>query len=203
MLRIRFELVMRTLGLFLFVVLSGCATTAREDGAPRVYLLPLGDFSPDSAENLGKYVHQKSGVTTTVLPQQALPRRVVDYQRKQLVAEELTALVAEQYGSLLRKPKRAIIVLTEDDTYIQKSKSRFSLASQSAPGIVIISSWRMDPANLGQPKDEKRTQERLEKMLARNVGLTVSQRSENNDPGSLFYKNVISVEDVDAIERDF
>jgi predicted Zn-dependent protease len=194
----------RYLSVLLFAVICGCATIPGEDpDAPKVYLVPLGDYPTASAESLAKYVQEKSGVATVVLPSVALPRRVVDHQRKQIVAEELGALIAERYSKLLGKPKKAIIGLTQEDMYIQQADWRFAFAARPTPSIAIISNWRMNPENLSQPKDDKRLNERLKKMLIKNVGILVSQHPENDDPKSAFYRGIRSVDDLDAIQRDF
>jgi hypothetical protein len=66
----------------------------------------------------------------------------------------------------------------------------------------VLSSARLNPANLGGAANELVTESRLRKMLLKNIGILYFSLPVNHDPKSVLYDDIDTVEDMDKMGED-
>jgi Zn-dependent protease with chaperone function/predicted Zn-dependent protease len=172
-------------------------------GVGRVYFVPLGAFSSPSVEELVTYYHQKLGLKIETLPALSVERAVVNFERQQLIAEELVALIKRKYPELAGDPGAILIGITPYDMYIRRSTWRFAFAFRDEGRFAVVSSTRMDPVNLREPPDPALLHTRLRKMVSKNIGIMHYRLPQTTDRNSVLYGPILSLDDLDSIGEEF
>lgn len=176
----------------------------RERGKEKLYLVPLNNYSPASLTKLVNFCKQKLGIQPIVTQPVPFALTTVDKNRQQVIAEEAVELIKFKYRELVADPNAVVIGLTDEDMYIRGNKNwqyAFSYARQRRFGV--LSSARMNPANLGATADDVLTEARLRKMVLKSIGVLFYRYPTNFDPKSVLYNNVSDVADIDKMGEDF
>ncbi|MGH7407021.1 MAG: M48 family metalloprotease, partial [Candidatus Methylomirabilales bacterium] len=172
-------------------------------GVGRVYFVPLGAFSSPSVEELVTYYHQKLGLKIETLPALSVERAAVNFERQQLIAAELVALIKRKYPELAGDPGAILIGITPYDMYIQEYTWRFAFAWREDGRFAVISSARMDPVNFRKTPDAALLHTRLRKILSKNIGIMYYRLPQSRDRNSVLYGPILSLDDLDSIGEDF
>ncbi len=87
--------------------------------------------------------------------------------------------------------------------YIRKENWQWAFGYWTQRRFAVISSARLNPANLGGAANDALTETRLRKMLLKNIGVLFYLYPANYDPKSVLYDGVHGVEDIDKMGEDF
>jgi predicted Zn-dependent protease len=169
----------------------------------KVYFVPLGDIPSLSLERLMTFYNQKFGLAIKTLPGLPLERSSVDWQRRQLVAEELIEFMKRGYPRLANDPRIILIGISEFDMYIRKYTWQFSFSYRAQNRFAVVSSARLNPVSFGQPADQALLHTRLRKVITKNIGILYFHLPQNNNPRSVLYRSILGIDDLDRVGEDF
>ena len=169
----------------------------------KVYFVPLGDFTSPSLVKLVRYYKQKYGLSIEPLAAIKLETLAADFERRQLIAEELIALMKRHYSQLANDPNVILIGITPGDIYIRQYAWQFAFGWRQEGRFAVVSSCRMDPVRFGQSPDDELLQMRLRKMITRNIGIMHYGLKQNNSPTSVLYHSILGLDDLDRRGEDF
>lgn len=170
----------------------------------RIYLAPLGPFPAASLERLLVYHREKHGLNFESLPQVEVERKSFDAFRRQLIAEELVALMKRHNPQQANDPAAILLGVTRGDMYIRSTDWRFAFAYREGERFAVVSSARMDPSNFPRlPANPGLLELRLRKMISKQIGILVFGLPQSRDKRSVMYGPILSLADLDAIGEDF
>lgn len=170
----------------------------------KIHFVPVGDHPPDRLERLAAYSREKFGVTIETAQAVPLEGSAVDDQRRQVIAEELIALMRRHQATLAGDPDAILIGLVTYDMYIRERPDwRFGFAFGDLPRAAVISSARMDPINLGGRPDPDLLERRLRKMVSKYIGYMYFQLPPSRSRQSVMYTPILGVDDLDRIGENF
>ena len=169
----------------------------------KVYFVPLGEISSPSLDALVAYYRQKYNLAIEILPTLKLEPWLTDYNRRQLVAQELIKEMKRRYSEIASDRTMILIGITSKDMYIRGYPWRFAFSWREGGRFAVVSTGRMDPTFFGRPSDESLTRTRLKKMITKNIGLMYFGYFQSSDPKSVLYHSILSIDDLDRIGEDF
>jgi tetratricopeptide (TPR) repeat protein len=175
----------------------------RERGKEKLYFVPLNNYSASEVTKLVNYCKQKIGVEPIVMDQVPFVLTTVDKKRQQIIAEEALELIKMKYKDLVADPNAVVIGFTDEDMYIRNRNWQWAFGYWTQRRFAIVSSARMNPANLGGAANDVLTEARLRKMVLKNIGVLYYLYPTNYDPKSVLYEEVHGVEDIDKMGDDF
>ena len=185
-------------------LLMGIELTAnRERGKEKLYFVPLSKFSAASLTRLANACKQKTGIDVIVTQPVAFALTTVDKKRQQVIAEEVINLMTLRHRELASDPNAIVIGVTDEDLFIRREEWQYAFSYRMLGRFAVVSSARMNPANLGGAANDLLTETRMRKMLLKNIGLLYYRLPTNHDPKSVLYEDVASVEDLDKMGEDF
>jgi predicted Zn-dependent protease len=187
--------------LLLALLLPSCSTSPIEQ--VDIYLVPVGRFSSALVSELADYYKQKFNLRVSLLPAIELEARAIDENRRQVIAEELIEVIKQKHEHLAANSRAIIIGLTSNDMYIRGVNWQFAFSFREYGKFTVVSCARMDPVNLGQGPDDNVLRSRLRKMVTKNVGILYFGHSQNDNPRSVLYSQILGVEELDAVGEDF
>jgi tetratricopeptide (TPR) repeat protein len=177
---------------------------ARERGKEKLYFVPLNNYAAAEVTKLVNFCKQKIGVEPIVMDKVPFALTTVDKKRQQVIAEEALELIKMKYRDLVTDPNAVVIGLTDEDMYIRHNKDwQWAFGYWTQRRFAVVSSARMNPANLGGAANDVLTEARLRKMLLKNIGVLYYLYPTNYDPKSVLYDEVRGVEDLDKMGDDF
>ena len=168
-----------------------------------VYLVPLGPLPPATLDTLAARVQAKFDLDVTILSEVPPERRTRDRQRRQLIAEELLSLMRREHWWQALNPRATLIGITPYDMYARARPEWRFVFNWQAGRSAVISMKRLDPANLGQPADAGLFQERLRKVVIRDIGFNLFLRKPSHNPRSVLFIPLMGVDDIDKLSEDF
>ncbi len=176
----------------------------RERGKEKLYFVPLNNFSAASLTKLVNFCKQKFGVQPIVTEPVPFALTTVDKQRQQVIAEEAVELIKLKNRALVSDPNAVVIGLTDQDMYIRRNKNwQWAFGYWRQRRFAVVSSARMNPANLGGAADDVLTEARLRKMVLKNIGVLFYQYPTNSNPTSVLFDDIHGVDDLDKMGEDF
>ncbi|MBI1846704.1 MAG: hypothetical protein HY294_13730 [Candidatus Rokubacteria bacterium] len=198
------RLVLAVLAVVFFAILGARWAVS---GPPAVSLVPLGPVPGETLEALAGHVRGRFGLDVGIVREVPLEESTLDRERRQLVAEELIALMQRAYWWRAWNPRVVLIGITRYDMY---SRARpdwrfvFNWYMQARTRrAAVMSMARLDPVNLGEPPDAERFGERLRKTISRDIGFLVYARPTSPNPRSVLFSPLLGVDDLDRIGEDF
>ena len=176
----------------------------RERGKEKLYLVPLNNYPAASITKLVNFCKEKIGVQPVVIEPVPFALTTVDKQRQQVIAEEAVELIKQKNRNLVADPNAIVIALTDQDMYIRSNKNwDYAFWYWRQRRFAVVSSARMNPANLGAAANDVLTETRLRKTVLKNIGILFYLYPTNYDPKSVLYGDVNGVEDIDKMSEDF
>ena len=163
-----------------------------------VYLAPFGDFPRDEADALAAHYLAKFDLTVDVLPSIPVPDAAVDAGRDQVIAERLIDALAAS-DVVAGDPDAVVIGLTDIDMYIAGRDWNYAYGLRSGGTLAVVSSARMGDGFA----DEARQQQRLRKMVTKNIGILYYGLAVSDDPRSVLYRDILGPQDLDYASEDF
>jgi predicted Zn-dependent protease len=173
---------------------AACGSNPYEDAD--VYLVPLGD-QPNDLNALADRLRTDLKLDVQVGDRVRIPDDALDEDRRQLVAERLIEALKDS-----DKPGTSaavLIAVTGEDMYIRDRTWAFAFSLRREGRLAVVSSARMDPAALGQTPDPGLQPTRLRKMVLKNIGVLHYGLPFSDDPNSVMYDNILSVDDLDRV----
>lgn len=165
-------------------------------------LVGVGDFPAPMLDRLRTSLSAEYGLTVNVLPSVRVGEDAVDEQRRQLIGERL--LLAMNRQVVRSGPDDIVIGVTQNDMMLASNpewRFAFGVRDESVH-VGVVSIPHMDPQNVGPGQDDELLFARVEKMVAKYIGVLYLRRPVMPDPRSLMYDNIRSVADVDAMGDD-
>lgn len=174
-----------------------------QERAGSVHILPLGAPSQEEARDLSAYFEERLGLRSAVLPPMEVPRAAHDPAREQLVAETLVAAIVAAHPQLRGD---VILAVTDQDLYSADAGYNFVFSYREptdSTQVAVMSTARMDQRFFRRPADREWTRARLRKIATKNLGLLYYGLSGSDDPGSVLYRNVGGIEELDRMGFGF
>ena len=173
----------------------------------RVCLVPIGEVPKDLVDHLVEYYAQEYGLALHVLPPIALAGGQHPTRPGQRETWRLRASFSKFYPDYDSDPDVALIGLTALDVFYPDRPewnwvfgSTFSFDGLR-PQQAIVSIFRMDPENWGQPEDDALRNRRARRMMNKYIALIHYGLDESLDPRSVLYGGIASVADLDNIDE--
>ena len=166
--------------------------------------VPIG-ASPERVAAVAEIFRTELKLETAILPPMEPEAAALDQRRKQLVGEKVIQQMHTAHRQLVSHGKVILIGITDRDMFIKgdpKLGFAFSVRNTSS-SIAVVSSFRMDPRNLGAGINDAVLQSRLRKMVAKHVGLMLYGLPASNDPHSLLFGGILGVEALDFVDERF
>lgn len=193
------------LGLLALMVVVACSSGDEtcEGTERRVCFVPFGDVSGDLVRQLVDHYQDEYGLHVQVLHKESIPMELVDPERDQAGAialiEHMESLLPEVYTD----PDAILIGLTPVDMYTEARDWRFAFwVSNIENNKSVVSSARMNPESFGLDRDDDLLYSRIRKVVTRIIGTLYLHLPESNDPRSVLYNNVLSLEDLDRMGEE-
>lgn len=168
-----------------------------------VYLVPLGPLPPTTLDTLAAHVQTKFNLDVTILSEVPPEGRTMDHQRRQLIAEELRSLMKREHWWQAVNPRATLIGITPYDMYAPAHPEWGFVFNWQGGRSAVISMKRLDPVNLGEPVDAGLFQQRLRKVVIRDIGLNLFLREPSTNPRSVLFSPLMGVDDIDKLGEDF
>jgi predicted Zn-dependent protease len=172
---------------------------ARTLSGTKVYLVPMGRLDAVDPQRLSQHLEDTYRIETEILPVLALPGIAFDPDRDQLKADTLLVTLARRYP--VAGSQTVVIGLTDFDTFRSLDPSlRYVFSTRARSGYAVVSAARMGPGLLERVLRRDSTEERMRKMVERNVGLLFYHLQLRPDPSSLLRDEIMSVDDIDEMQ---
>jgi predicted Zn-dependent protease len=184
---------------------AASSATARRPGKGKVLaLVPIG-ASVERVAALDEIFRTELKLETAILPAIEPDAAGVDKRRKQLVAEKLVDQIRTEHRHLVSTGKVVVIGVTDQDMLLRAAPKRaFAFSHRdSSSSIAVVSTFRMDPRNLGTGINDAVLESRLRKMVAKNIGMLLYGLPASNDPHSLLFGGIDDVGEIDFIDERF
>src|SRR5215217_2814569 len=175
----------------------------RKKGEEKLYFVPLGNFPTASLAKFANASKQKTGIEVIVTQPVPFALTTVDKRRQQVIAEEAINLMRARYPELASDPNATVIGLTNEDLFIRGEDDESAFCYRMLARFAVVSSARLDPANLGGSANDLVTESRMRKMLLKNIGILYYHMPVNHDPKSVLFEDVDEVEDLDKMGEEF
>jgi predicted Zn-dependent protease len=165
-------------------------------------LVPIGDFSKATLEDLAAYYRDKLGLDVQVWEPMPLDQNVFDPLRQQASAEKLLRSLS-RHGIADTMEETVIIAVTSRDIFEEHQPDWIYVFSyRDGDHAAVMSTARMDEKNYGVSADPQRTVTRLRKMMTRQIGILCYRLDRVSDPNSVLCQSIMSLDDLDRIRED-
>lgn len=197
-------------------------------GKGKLLFTPLSDFPSDLLKGLVGYYENKYGWKIETTPPIPLDSSVADLARRQLIAEEIIALMKRTRRDLADDPETILIGFTVYDTYIRGEPNwRWAFSLREEGRFAMISTARMDPkvfpSYSGPPvlqilkaildqrygiplrdgPDSVVLQRRLRKMVSKTIGILYLGLAQSQDRRSVMYGPILGLDDLESMGENF
>jgi len=171
-------------------------------GRGNLAFVALDDFYLEVLSQLVERQESRFGFSITVLPPLHVPWP--DDRRSELAGEELIARLRSEFPTLATDRSTTIIAFTTRPLHQwgQAGEREHVYAHNEDKRLGVITSWDMEVDSRGQYVDKDRFMSRMDKYTTRYVGNLYFRIPRNDDPQSLFSKQVRGMADVDRWRGD-
>ncbi len=164
----------------------------------RVYLLPLDETAATLLKDLPAYYKARLGLDVALLPTQNLPPEAFDAQSKQLMAEKVLALMAQNHRDITLDPDNVIVGLTSEDMNIQTSGWAFATNYRHGRyGVISTARFRGMPWYAGANPEALAV--RARKMITKNLVMLHYPVDLSSDDSSAVANAIFTTSDVDSM----
>ena len=164
-------------------------------GSGRIYLLQLGPHTDAySVGDLAEWLRDKYSLDTQILLPTALDSSAWDSSRHRYIAERLYAQIKREHPVLAADPNAWLIGFTDAEMYSATEKWSSTFSQRDGYHTAIISSsgiqdspslWRR--LTTSHKTSTSELQNRIRRILLKDVAVLFWHLPLNNDPGSLLY----------------
>jgi predicted Zn-dependent protease len=183
----------------------GAVSGAQRSRAAGVLIVPMGDAPIAIIDQLCRAYATRWRIRVERGPSTPIDESLVDRSRGQVVAGRALDWLEQRFRR--EAATRVVIGVTDRDQYIAGRSWRFAFSLRRARtgghGLAVVSVARMRPEFYEFPPDEPLLTRRLGTMLTKNIGVLYFGKSLSEDPTSVMYENVLSIDDLDRMNDDF
>jgi YD repeat-containing protein len=170
----------------------------------RVFIVPIGGVQGLGLHELPEFYHRKLGLQVQLLAPVPLEARARNLARRQLVFEELVALMRRHQPILAKDESALLIGVTDEDMYIRDPNWNFAYTAYDHQAHVgAVSSARFTPFLYRLRGKEALLQTRVRKMITRTIGVMIYNLPRNDDPTSVMYRNLYGAASADLMSESF
>ncbi|HEX6495666.1 MAG TPA: DUF6531 domain-containing protein [Acidobacteriaceae bacterium] len=167
-------------------------------GKGRIYLIQLGPHTaPYALASFAQWLHEKYALQVEVLPSTALDPAAFDSGRKQYIAELLNAQMRRDHPALEADPDAYLVGFTDADIYPVHNRWRSTFTWRDQPRTAVISTDGMQTTfferletHASAPSAAAQFQQRLRRILLKDVAILYWHLPVNNDPTSLLHNTL-------------
>ena len=170
-------------------------------GSRKVYFVPLAQFPASDLEPLVAYCQDRFHIKVNVLPAVPIPTAALDRDRRQLIAEELTAAMQRALPDLAPDPDAVLIGFTSADMYSQSQGLPFAFGWRS--DSAVVSTARLNLHYPGEPARGARPEVRLRKIVVKDIGMLYYGLPQSDNPASVLYSGIAGIEELDKLTESF
>jgi YD repeat-containing protein len=165
-------------------------------GKGRIYLIQLGPHTaPYALALFAQWLYEKYALQVEVLPSTTLDPTAWDSGRKQYIAELLNAQMRREHPALEADPDAYLIGFTDANIYAARRRWNSTFTWRDQPRTAIISTDGMQSTFFERLETHATTataataqfQERLRRILLKDVAILYWHLPLNNDPASLLH----------------
>jgi predicted Zn-dependent protease len=182
-----------------FFFASGC-----KKQAPQIYFVPIGDAPISEIQDLVAHYHQKFGLKSKVLPTFVPTASDRNTDRRQLIAEALSASIHTAYADSLQNNSAILIGITTEDIYPLGEDWQFCFGWRIAEiRSAVVSTARMNLQYEGEPIAVANVKARLQKVVTKDIGILYYHKNANNNPRSVLFNGILGIQELDLVTEDF
>lgn len=171
-----------------------------EGSGQRICLVPLGNVSSDLTEHLVNHYSDEYGLTVRVLDNKSIPTDLADREREQVGGIALIEYMGSLFPEAHADPDAILVGLTPVDMYFEERDWRFAFwVSNEQTSKGVVSFFRMNPETFGMDRGDDLLYTRTRKVVTHVIGTLYYQLPGSDDPRSVMYNNVLSLDDLDLM----
>jgi YD repeat-containing protein len=167
-----------------------------------VFLVPLGTVPDAYLAWAPAYYKAKFALNVEVLPVIPLRSSVWNAKRRQLIAENLIALMKQALPETLKDQSAILIGVTTGDMFIQSYDWRYAINYREDGRFAVVSAARLPPTLFFQKWNHALEISRLQKMITKNVYLECFDAPMSSDYTSAVSGGVMSPAEVDYMSDE-
>lgn len=167
----------------------------------RLYLVPIGNHDDFGLDQLPQFYKQKFGLDVVALAPIPLEDHVRNPKRRQLIAEEIVALMQRRLPQLAKDKNAVMIGITDEDMYFRERNWRFTYTYWDGDRGGAVSSARFRATPGGKRESVLKT--RMRKMISRVIGMLVFKLPRSEDPSSVLAKELYGSFSADLMSDNF
>jgi len=192
-----------------------CPVTSPPDAPPpmvngrsprlaRICFVPFGEPKTVDLAGLASYYQERFGIIVGILPPVRPGASELNVIRRQLIGEELIALMRRSYPALDADPTVLLVGFTESDIYLRSMPNwNWAFAERTGGRFAVISTAHMDPFFYGEEPSPELLNTRTRKITTKTIGLLYFGLPLSSNPKSVLYDSILGVDDLDAVGEDF
>lgn len=154
-------------------------------GEGRLYIVAIGDSASNEVIDLANFTRTKLNAPVEVLPTMPVPLPGFDPRRRQWIAEMLVDSIAQQFPAIAADQDAKIIGLIDQDLYPRSLGWPFAYNYRQAGKYAVVPSVRVDPGFYGHRPRADIRMDRLQKIVAKLVGMYYFGFQETYNPDSV------------------
>jgi predicted Zn-dependent protease len=168
--------------------------------ARRICIVPLGQVPVELIHHLADHYRTVYAVDVRVTRPLGIPTDMAEPLRQQVDASRLINYMIGAFPAYAN-PDAVFIGVTVLDIYNSEQHYRYLLGVKRSyvDPIGVVSTFRMDPAMYGEPKNQELFYSRVRKMTSKYVGMLFFGVPVSQDPTSPMYDSIGGPDDLDAM----
>jgi serine/threonine-protein kinase len=167
-----------------------------------VWFVPMDDEAFETLERVKAKLEAQLKIRSVVVPCFDPSPGRFDPIRRQFVAEQLIQALHTEYPVDVNVGSATTIAVSSESMYIQALDWRWAFAYRPDGQFGVVSTNHMRDG-LGTNADPERFEARVRKMLMKNIGILHFKMAQTNDPTSVLFNNIRSVEALDHAQERF
>jgi predicted Zn-dependent protease len=169
-----------------------------------VYFVPIGEVPAAQIEDLVAYYKERFGIEIKVLPALRIGASDIDESRQQLIAENLITSMLGAHPEYAGNSSAILIGITAYDIYPRQFGWRFVFGWRDGQrDAAVASTARLGLHYYGEPADEATPLKRLRKVITKDLGILLFEKSPSNNPRSVLYDGIGGIQELDEVSNDF
>jgi predicted Zn-dependent protease len=169
-----------------------------------VYFVPIGEAPAAAMEELVEYYKEKFGIEIKVLPALRIIPTDIDESRQQLIAENLITSMLRAYPEYAGNSSAILIGITAYDIYPRQYGWRFVFGwREGQRNAAVASAARLGLHYYGEPPGEATPLKRLRKVITKDLGILLFEKSPSKNPRSVLYDGIGGIQELDEVSDDF
>jgi predicted Zn-dependent protease len=184
------------------LVLSACLAAGCKKTS--VYFVPVGNAPITQINDLVMHYQQKFDLKSEVLPGIVTSASIFDFNRQQLVAEDVIEGLKGHYSKYLRNDSTILIGVTNEDMYPRGQDWEFCFGWREAKSrIAVVSTARMNLHYIGEPIGATDSLTRMRKVITKDIGLMYYRKSPSHNPHSVLFDGILGIQELDQVSEEF